>query len=89
MLVEIYSQLYIDTSPPSLDLLSDCGLLADHPGEVVAHLARVYPGGRDLPLDLLQLAHSLLSQLSGDQTYELILALATKGVLNRGTLDQR
>ena len=72
-----------------LDLLSDCGLLADHAQEVVDHLLAVYPQGRDLPLDLLRLANRLLLEVGGDQTFQLMMRLATTGVLARGTLDQR
>ena len=70
-----------------LDLLADCGLLAGQ--AVVDHLPAVYPRGRDLPLDLLRLANRLLREVGGDQTYELVMRLATTGVLGRGTLDQQ
>ena len=72
-----------------VDLLSDCGLLADQAQAVVDHLPAVYPQGRDLPLDLLQLANRLLLEVGGDQTYQLVMRLATTGVLGRGTLDQQ
>ena len=72
-----------------LDLLADCGLLADQAQAVVDHLPAVYPRGRDLPLDLLRLANRLLWEVGGDQTYELVMRLATTGVLGRGMLDQQ
>ena len=72
-----------------LELLSDCGLLTGHAQEVVDHLLAVYPHGRDLPLDLLKLANRLLLEVGGDQTYQLVLRLATTGVLGKGTLDQQ
>ena len=72
-----------------LELLSDCGLLTGHAQEVVDHLLAVYPHGRDLPLDLLRLANRLLLEVGGDQTFQLVMRLATSGVLGRGTLDQQ
>ena len=53
------------------------------------HLVLVYPLGTDLPLDLHQLGLSLLSQVGGERTYELMMVLATAGILSRGSLGQR
>ena len=49
---------------------------------------KVYPGARDLPLSLSQLASELLSQLGGDNTFKLMIRLASAGLLARGSLSR-